>query len=180
MAVDIVWVNMTNTSVRNGIVFTGMDFGAIILLIAIFISLPLVLDICLAYHRKGLIIDKLIDTVNALPAEQKKEYIDKILEKSSESATGLSGLARSTMAFTVIFLLGIAVMIVMMSGNVDSPVANNILSILAGTLSAVVGFYFGSRATESATQATQGAAGKTPEQTPGTPANPEPPEEPQK
>jgi hypothetical protein len=54
------------------------------------------------------------------------------------------------MALTVILILGVAVFHILVKGapGDDSQIINNILSMLAGLLAAITGFYFGGRAVE--------------------------------
>lgn len=99
------------------------------------------------------LIDKLIDkaSLDKLDLKELKEFTKQI----GKAPPGIPGLARATMALTVIVILGVAVFHVLVIGvsgdisqNINSQIVNNILSMLAGLLAAITGFYFGSRTAE--------------------------------
>lgn len=122
-----------------------------VLIIAIFASLPIILDICLSYHslcKTRELLKNLIEkaSLDKLDMEELKEFIREI----GKPPSGIRGLARATMAFTVILVLGVSVFYVLVrdgSGS-NSQIINSILSMLAGLLAAITGFYFGGRASE--------------------------------
>jgi len=71
-------------------------------------------------------------------------------KKGGSALKGISGFRRAIIALTVILILGIAVFHLLVN-DTDSnsrAVVNNILSMLAGLVSAIAGFYFGGRFTE--------------------------------
>ncbi len=94
-----------------------------VLVVALFAGIPMILDICLAYRS---------------------------VKESGKAPRGIPGLARATMALTVIVILGIAVFHILVKGapGDNSQIVNNILSMLAGLLAAITGFYFGGKAGE--------------------------------
>ena len=72
-------------------------------------------------------------------------------KKGGSELRGISGFRRAIIALTVILILGIAVFHLLVNNtDTDSKaVVNNILSMLAGLVAAIAGFYFGGRFTEN-------------------------------
>ena len=71
-------------------------------------------------------------------------------KRGGSEPMGISGFRRAIIALTVILILGIAVFH-LLANNTDTnsrAVVNNILSMLAGLVAAIAGFYFGGRFTE--------------------------------
>ncbi|RJS79391.1 hypothetical protein CW713_08460 [Methanophagales archaeon] len=71
-------------------------------------------------------------------------------KRGGSELRGISGFRRAIIALTVILILGIAVFH-LLANNTDTnsrAVVNNILSMLAGLVAAIAGFYFGGRFTE--------------------------------
>lgn len=91
-----------------------------VLIAAAIASTPMLLDIILAYRRS---------------------------KQTGEEPKGIPGLARATMALTVIVILAIAVFHLLVVGG-SQDIINNVLSMLAGLLAAITGFYFGGKTTE--------------------------------
>ena len=116
-----------------------------VVVIALVATIPLILDICLAYRTRNVLIQKLIEkTADKLAPGELKE----IVKESGKALPGITGLARSTMALTVIVILGVAVFHLLgKSGPGDnSQIIGNVLSMLGGLLAAITGFYFGGKA----------------------------------
>ena len=86
-----------------------------------------------------------------------KDELRELLKESSKPPPGIPGLARSTIALTVIVILAVAIFHLLTSDNGDgnSTIINNVLSVLAGLLAAITGFYFGGRATEKKQEDTE-------------------------
>ena len=113
--------------------------------LALVALLPMVLDIFMAYRSRDKTRNLLVEKAAAdkLQLSELKE----LLKEVGISPPGIPGLARATMALTVIVVLGIAVVHILVgsSSDKDSQIVNNILSMLAGLLSAITGFYFGGK-----------------------------------
>lgn len=108
----------------------------------------MILDICLAYQLANRTQSLLKDKI---PAEGLKlAELKTLIMESGKVPPGIPGLARATMTLTVIMILGVAVLHVLVIGvpGDDSQIANNILSMLAGLLAAMTGFYFGGKKKE--------------------------------
>lgn len=121
--------------------------------ITLFALIPEVLDITLAYRSQDktreILLKKLIDKAShdKLTLAELREFIN----ESGKSPPGISSLTRGVIALTVILILGIATLHILVAGTKgnDSQIIGNILSMLAGLLAAITGFYFGGRAAET-------------------------------
>ena len=71
-------------------------------------------------------------------------------KKGGSELRGISGFRRAIIALTVILILGIAVFHLLVNDTDPNSkaVVNNVLSMLAGLVAAIAGFYFGGRFTE--------------------------------
>lgn len=70
-------------------------------------------------------------------------------KKDKGALSGISGFRRSIIALSVVLVLGISVFHLLVHGGPEArPVVNNVLSMLAGLVSAIAGFYFGGRFAE--------------------------------
>ncbi|MBI4186307.1 MAG: hypothetical protein HY530_02230 [Chloroflexi bacterium] len=123
-----------------------------VMVIGLFAGLPIVLDICLAYWSQNRMRRLLLEKASAdkLTLAELKEFA----REGGKPPPGIPGLARATMAITVIVILGIAVFHLLAEGGSegDSQIINNVLSMLAGLLAAITGFYFGGKAAEKKTE----------------------------
>lgn len=147
---------------------TIMIYVSVLALIAGF---PLILDICLAYRSRNKTRNLLIEK-SSLDGLQLKE-LQEFMKESAKPPPGIPGLARAVMALTVIVILGVAVTHILVEGSPkdDSQIIDNILSMLAGLLAAITGFYFGGRTAEKATEtAEQRAPVENPERQTSTPS----------
>lgn len=122
-----------------------------IILLFIFAGFPIILDIFLAYRSQSRTRNLLIEkaSLDNLEIDELRELI----KESGKAPPGIPGLARATMALTVIIILGIAVFHVLVKGAAgdNSQIISNILSMLAGLLAAITGFYFGGKTSEKKT-----------------------------
>jgi hypothetical protein len=113
--------------------------------------LPMLIDLGAAYWFAGrtrrLLIDKAAGDRLSLPE------LRLILQELQASPPGIPGLARSTMALTVIVILGVAIfhLLVMPVALTDQTMqaVTTVLTLLSGLLAAITGFYFGGKATEA-------------------------------
>jgi hypothetical protein len=119
-----------------------------IVVLALVAGLPMLLDICLAYRSRNKTRNLLVEkaSLDKLELKELQEFIKEI----GEPPPGIPGLARAVMALTVIVVLGIAVIHILVEGprGDNSQIINNILSMLAGLLAAITGFYFGGKTAE--------------------------------
>ena len=119
-----------------------------VVVLAVVAGLPMLLDICLAYRSRNKTRNLLVEkaSLDKLELKELQEFIKEI----GEAPPGIPGLARAVMALTVIVVLGIAVIHMLVEGpqGNNSQIINNILSMLAGLLAAITGFYFGGKTAE--------------------------------
>ncbi len=111
-------------------------------------------DIKKSYQERYKVLDNL----------QKPATVDEIkalLANMDQGPTGFTGLTRGIVAVTLILVLGIAVFHLVVFAPKVPPIAEQLLTLLAGTLTAITGFYFGSKAVAEATEATKSGNGKT-------------------
>ena len=117
--------------------------------LALVSSVPMLLDICLAYSSRNKARSVLIEkaTVDGLQPKERQEFITEI----GKPPPGIPGLARAVMALTVIVILGVAVVHVLVNGvrEEGGEIIENVLSMLAGLLAAITGFYFGGRTAQT-------------------------------
>jgi hypothetical protein len=145
----------------------ALEFSAII---AVFFLIPYCLDIWwtykLAQDRDKIVQDMMKSSIKdyisqAKPpgaadncCEQSEKTIENlfnaVMANLKEPIEGISGFTRGMIAFAVIFILGIATLLILFATSADSQIVNNIISMLGATLAAVVGFYFGGRTTQDA------------------------------
>ena len=120
-------------------------------------ALPVWLDARRAYRLRNRAVDlvggQLLDaaTKNGLSIAELRELLGTI----GEPATGQRGLARALMAFTIITIVGVALVALLLSSAGDaSDLRKTVITSLLTLLGTIVGFYFGTRAAETASDTT--------------------------
>jgi hypothetical protein len=120
-------------------------------------SVPVWLDARRAYRLRNRAVDlvggQLLDaaTKNGLSISELRELLGTI----GEPATGQRGLARALMAFTIITVVGVALVALLLSSSGDaSDLRKTVITSLLTLLGTIVGFYFGTRAAETASDTT--------------------------
>lgn len=64
---------------------------------------------------------------------------------------GIPGLSRTLIAFVLLVIIGVSLLYIAITGRPDTPkIVEQILTLLAGALTSITGFYFGTRAAEGA------------------------------
>jgi len=127
-----------------------------VVVVALFAGIPIIINEILGYlsadKRRNALMTKVTDKASEVQGGLDLKELRAILKESREETLGIPGLARSLMALTAILVLGIAVfhiLVIGVAGNaspeINSQIVNNILSMLAGLLAAITGFYFGGK-----------------------------------
>lgn len=121
------------------------------LLLVVFIFALHSIDSIQAYGSKKQILAK-------YPDKLVHNQIAVALRELSKSSAGIPGTTRSILTYSLFIILGISVfyLLVVSSTPESNKMADNILTILSGSLASILGFYFGAKATQ------EGNAGKTP------------------
>jgi hypothetical protein len=174
----VVLAQTTTTAAPAGPVIDLKGPQALALVIAIGLGVaimwvvPFWLDARRAYRLRELAIKliggQLLEAArkNGLTVAELRELLGTI----GQPATGQRGLTRALMAFTIITIVGVALVAVLLSSSNDaSDLRKTIITSLLAVLATIVGFYFGTRAAETATEATATQA-----PTPQEPASPTP------
>jgi hypothetical protein len=126
------------------------------LAIALLWSVPIWVDARRAYRLRekavALISGKLLDA--ATKDGLKLSELRALLATIGEPATGQRGLSRALMAFTIITVVGVALVALLLSGSADSSdLRKTVITSLLTLLGTIVGFYFGTRAAETGAEA---------------------------
>jgi hypothetical protein len=118
------------------------------LILALFIAIPTILDVILAYRSRNknwqILIEKA--SLNGLD----KDEFQGLIKATSGGPPGIAGMSRSLMAFAVIIILGIAMfhLLTFCKDPESIKIISNVLSMLGATLASITGFYFGGRSAE--------------------------------
>jgi hypothetical protein len=135
--------------------------GVLILLLLLFASIPILLNMYWSYKylEKGqALLKEMIDNSKGSPLD--KDLIQTISGSLNAQPIGIQGVGRSTMALTLVVVVGIGVFYVTLYpiDSEKSPLIKDLMLTLAGAISSIVGFYFGGRAgQESVSTATPAA-----------------------
>ncbi|MGA9754211.1 MAG: hypothetical protein WBV23_03625 [Desulfobaccales bacterium] len=127
------------------------------LILALFIAIPTIIDVILAYRSRNknwrILIEKA--SLNGLD----KDEFQGLIKATSGGPPGIAGMSRSLMAFAVIIILGIAMfhLLTFCKDQESMKIISNVLSMLGATLASITGFYFGGRSAEE-----KGKEGKAP------------------
>jgi hypothetical protein len=111
-------------------------------------ALPLtctIYDIYKSYKERSSVLDKLGNNLTS-------EEIKNLLLEMDVGPTGLTGLTRGIVAVTLVLVLAVAVFHLVVFVPKVPDIAEKLLMLLAGTLTAITGFYFGTKATSDTTR----------------------------
>jgi hypothetical protein len=125
---------------------------AIGLAIALLWSVPIWVDARRAYKLRERALDLIGGKLLAAASKDglKLNELRELLGTIGEPATGQKGLARALMAFTIITVIGVALVALLLSGSADSgDLRKTVITSLLTLLGTIVGFYYGTRAAET-------------------------------
>jgi len=173
---DALLAQATPTTTVPGPVVQLQGPRAVVLVIAIGVaiavlwSLPIWLDARRAYKLRERAVElvggKLLDV--AAKDGLKITELRELLATIGEPATGQRGLSRALMAFTIITVIGVALVALLLSGSVDSgDLRKTVITSLLTLLGTIVGFYFGTRAAETSAEQARPAPTAAATTTPG-------------
>jgi hypothetical protein len=117
----------------------------------ILLMVPILLEMLINYLTYKSLLEKA-----AADHKLSKEELNACLNMIVTSTSGVSNITRRLVSVAIITILGIAIFNTLVLGIPNSnpgesaQITNNILSMLAGTLAAMIGFYFGGRTAEKA------------------------------
>ena len=150
--------------------------GTLLFIVFIVAAVPFVIvagNIFGAYYYYGKKQKVVSDLLTREPPRSEKEMARLIKEYTTMKPIGVEGSVRAAMANSIIVILGVAVVyLLIFVPLIDASIVKEVLLILTGAISSIVGFYFGGRSGHEAEAPSQAAP------TPPSPP-PNPPEEPE-
>ena len=147
---------------------------AVVLLLALFAGIPLILNTILAHKHLTEMHDSLDDFINKHPNFDEDKLVQIIHDCISADPSGAPGTARGTMALTITLIVGTALffLVVYPPSEPTNNTIKEVLLTLTGALTAIIGFYFGGKATEAAQPTTTQPATTQPATTQPTTTQP--------
>lgn len=125
------------------------QLGLLLLYVALIVLLPFICtiyDIRKSYSERTSVLKK-------LPEHPSVDDIKGLFVNMDQGPTGLTGLTRGLLALTLVLALAIVAFHLIVFRPTPIPdVADKLIMLLAGTLTSISGFYFGSKAVADATQ----------------------------
>jgi hypothetical protein len=150
--------------------------GTLLFIVFIVAAVPFVIvagNIFGAYHYYGKRQKVLSDLLAREQPRSEKETARLIKEYTTMKPIGVEGSVRAAMANSIIVILGVAVVYLLIyCPIIDTSIVKEVLLILTGAISSIVGFYFGGRSASEAEAPSEAAP------TPTSPL-PNPPDEPE-
>jgi hypothetical protein len=117
----------------------------------VLLLVPIIIEMLINYWTFKKLLEKA-----SLDHKLSNEELNACLSMIATSTSGGSNITRRLVSVAIIAILGIAIFNTLVAGIPNSntgdsaQITNNILSMLAGTLAAMIGFYFGGRTAEKA------------------------------
>lgn len=130
-------------------------------LVALVWSVPFMLDVVLAYRSNARRLDRLIPEFHRVVTEASKRDLTlpelrelvRAADLTYRPARGMSGMTRSLFAFAVLATISTVLFALIALGRPDDDdIVQSIVAALVGAFTTIVGVYYGSRTSESATE----------------------------
>ncbi|HEX3584994.1 MAG TPA: IPT/TIG domain-containing protein [Candidatus Angelobacter sp.] len=137
----------------------GSPNRLLFLYVGLIVLLPVV---CTIYDMSKSYRERMKVLGNLRPQTATVEEVKTLLVSMSNGPTGFTGLTRGIVAVTLVLIVGFAIFhLVVFAPSKLPDIADKLLMLIAGTLTSIVGFYFGSKAaTDAASQNLQSSGGK--------------------
>jgi hypothetical protein len=123
--------------------------GTLLFIVFIVAAVPFVIvagNIFGAYHYYGKRQKVFSDLLTRVPPRSEKETARLIKEYTTMKPIGVEGSVRAAMANSIIVILGVAVVyLLIFVPKIDDSIVKEVLLILTGAISSIIGFYFGGR-----------------------------------
>ncbi|MFL5799213.1 MAG: hypothetical protein ACJ77A_14935 [Actinomycetota bacterium] len=104
------------------------------------------------------LMQEVIEEARRTKGQMSVDKLREVLKLLDHGPTGMRGLARALMAFAIITIVAVALVAVLVSGAADaSDLRKTIIASLLSVLATIIGFYFGTRASETATETASSA-----------------------
>lgn len=147
----------TGTTATTGENGSTWIFVVLVLGLALFFAVPYLIDVISTHRRWNALL-------KAAQGNGRRLTPDELSGFETKTPLGIDGLARSLMAFSVIGILGVALFYVLVKTPTTNSgtIISNLLSTLGTLATAIIAFYFGTRAAQGADGGAVGVGGETP------------------
>jgi Flp pilus assembly protein TadB len=129
-----------------------------IVAVAVLAFIPRFVDMFKAYKHQRFLAELLITktseqiekaTANKADADKQKDAVKALLAEILKQPEGMPGIARLTIAFSIIMIVAVALFHLIVFGNVSVSVISSIISSLIAIIGTIAGFYFGAKQVET-------------------------------
>lgn len=143
-------------------------FAITALVLIVVILIPWLVDIRQGYRARDRATAQLTELIKSANLKIDEAQLEPLAKQYFDSPTGIEGLGRMILALSLVAVVGLALLyLVLTDGSTGLDIAKGVLTALAGALTTIIGFYFGSRV----------GSGTTTTTTTGTPPAPTAPPE---
>jgi hypothetical protein len=144
---NVVYVEPAPPSPEIGWVWT---VGLVAFYVALIVAFPWCLTLADVNHAYREQRQARLELVQKLPSSISTEDAKLLIAEIDRGPAGIKALTRGAVALTLLMILGIAVFHIMVLTPKVPDVVEKLLTLLAGAFTSITGFYFGTRASESA------------------------------
>jgi len=130
----------------------------LLLYIPLIVAFPFVLEAVDMHRAYRASVDLRKDLLPLLDHKISAEQLKALLPDLGQGPTGIPGLTRGALAFTLLLIIGIAVFhLLVFSDSTANSLVDKILTLLTGAIASITGFYFGGKTATDAATAASGA-----------------------